>query len=275
MDSYSFSDQWNLMLDKLGLDDRIIFTIGTVGVHLFIFWTLNTLLFIFYRFNLFPERRIQGLVQPSTELWNAAMINCLKNHFIVQPIATYFMYPLFVYFGMKIRGPIPGFIVFMRDFAISIILNDTLFYWAHRMFHHKLIYKHIHKQHHLFKTNIGIASEYAHPVEDIVANLIPTLIGCLIMGSHALVLWAWLALRISETVDAHSGYNFQFSPFSFFPFQGGAERHDFHHSNNVGCYGSFTIFWDYIMGTDAAFLEFQRKGKETSKNAGVTTLKTE
>lgn len=261
----SVSDQWNNFLDRTGLDERIIFVIGSVGTHWVVFWGLNFLLFLCYRFNLFPEQRIQGTNQPSDELWNAALINCFKNHFLVQPVATYFIYPVFVYFGMRVRGPIPGISIFLRDFAVSIIFNDTLFYWAHRALHHKSIYKYIHKQHHLFKTNIGIASEYAHPVEDVLANLIPTLFGCLIMGSHAVVFWAWLALRISETVDAHSGYSFKFSPFSFLPFQGGAERHDFHHSNNVGCYGSFTTFWDWIMGTDAAFLEFEARNKTVAR----------
>lgn len=33
-----------------------------------------------------------------------------------------------------------------------------------------------------------------------------------------------------ETVDAHSGYLFPFSPWSLIPsIQGGADRHDFHH----------------------------------------------
>jgi sterol desaturase/sphingolipid hydroxylase (fatty acid hydroxylase superfamily) len=79
------------------------------------------------------------------------------------------------------------------------------------------------------------------------------------MSSHVQVLWLWLFIRLLETVDAHSGYRFPLSPFHLLPFQGGADRHDFHHSHNVGCFGSFTIFWDWLCGTDAKFLEFKRK----------------
>jgi len=255
----SLTAQWNEFLDWTTLDDRTIFIIGSVGTHVIMFWGLNFLLFICYKFNLFPERRIQGAVLPSDELRNAALRNCVLNHFLIQPIATYFAYPLFVRFGVSVRGPIPHWTIFVRDFAVSIFFNDTLFYWAHRGLHHKSIYKYIHKQHHMFKVNIGVAAEYAHPVEDVIANLIPTLFGCVFMGSHAIVLWSWLVLRLMETIDAHSGYDFSFSPFSLLPFQGGARRHDFHHSRNVGCYGSFMIFWDWICGTDAAFLEFEAK----------------
>jgi sterol desaturase/sphingolipid hydroxylase (fatty acid hydroxylase superfamily) len=134
--------------------------------------------------------------------------------------------------------------------------------------HHKSIYKYIHKKHHTFKESIGIASEYAHPVEDVLANTIPTIGGCLVMGSHVAVLWIWLAIRVAETVDAHSGYRFPLSPFAMLGFQGGAERHDFHHSHNVGCYGSFTVFWDQVMGTDAAFLEYKKKQLQDAAKEG-------
>lgn len=262
--------RWNNLLDSTGLDDRVLFVIGGVGVHVIVFWGLNFLLFACYKFNLFPKYRIQGSVLPPNDLWNAALWNCIKNHFFVQPVALYCAYPFFVYCGVSLRGPIPDWTIFVRDFLISIAFNDTLFYWAHRGLHHKSIYKYIHKQHHEFKVNIGIASEYAHPVEDVLANLTPTLFGCMYMGSHALVLWAWLAFRLMETIDAHSGYSFSFSPFSLMPFQGGARRHDFHHSRNVGCYGSFTIFWDWICGTDAAFLEFENKRlAEEKKSKGA------
>ena len=87
------------------------------------------------------------------------------------------------------------------------------------------------------------------------------------MGSHALVLWLWLFIRVMETVDAHSGYSFIMSPFHLLPFQGGADRHDYHHSHNVGCYGSFTIFWDHVMGTDEAFKAFQKAKNEANNEA--------
>jgi len=254
----TLTTQWNEFLNWTTLDDRVLFVIGIVSTHIIVFWGLNILLFICYKFNLFPNRRIQGSVLPNDQLWNAALRNCLLNHFIIQPTAVYFLYPYIARY-ISLRGPIPDWTVFIRDFAVSIFFNDTLFYWAHRALHHKSIYKYIHKQHHEFKVNIGIASEYAHPFEDIVANLVPTLFGCFYMRSHALVLWSWIAFRLMETIDAHSGYDFSFSPFSMVPFQGGARRHDFHHSRNVGCYGSFFIFWDWVCGTDSAFLEFEGK----------------
>jgi sterol desaturase/sphingolipid hydroxylase (fatty acid hydroxylase superfamily) len=69
-------------------------------------------------------------------------------------------------------------------------------------------------------------------------------------------------LRMIETVDAHSGYLFPFSPWSLIPsIQGGADRHDFHHSQNKGNYGIFA-FWDWLCGTDQVYWKWKEKQKQ-------------
>jgi 4-alpha-methyl-delta7-sterol-4alpha-methyl oxidase len=244
----SFDQSWDSFLKSTGLSDKAIFIIGTWSVHIITFWAYNLFLWICYKYDLFPEQKIEKGVFPEKELVNENMWLLAKNHFLVQPIALLFAYSVFASFGLKVYSPLPSWQIVLRDFIVAIAINDTLFYWAHRLLHHKSIYKYIHKQHHRYKHSIGIASEFAHPFEDIVANILPTLLGCLLMGSHLYTLMLWLFIRLLETLDAHSGYSWKWSPFHFLPFQGGSERHYFHHSHNVGCYGSFTIFWDWITG---------------------------
>ena len=118
----------------------------------------------------------------------------------------------------------------------------------------------------MFKQNIGIVSEFANPMEDLLCNIFASIGGCLFLGSHPVVFWSWLSFRLVETIDAHCGYNFPFSPFCLFPsIQGGADKHEFHHAHNVGNFGSFFVFWDWIMGTDAEYnkyvLEKEKKMK--------------
>lgn len=96
-------------------------------------------------------------------------------------------------------------------------------------------------------------------MEQVLANFIPTFGALALLGAHPMVQFLWIVIRILETVDTHSGYAFPWSPFDYFAWQGGTERHDFHHSHNVGCYGSFTIFWDWVCGTDAQFLKHQAR----------------
>jgi sterol desaturase/sphingolipid hydroxylase (fatty acid hydroxylase superfamily) len=99
----------------------------------------------------------------------------------------------------------------------------------------------------------------------VLASLVPTLGGCCIMGTHFVVLACWLAFRLVETVDAHSGYSFPFHPLRRIPLLYNVERHDFHHSHNTGCYGVFG-FWDWICGTDKTFNEFKAKEALSDKS---------
>lgn len=243
-----FEVAWNSFWLSTQLSEQVIFVLGLWLTHMVVFWGYNFFLYICYRYDLFQEQKIEPGVFPKPELIQENLKSLLLNHLLVQPVAAYFMYPIFAHFGTKVYGPLPTWQSIGRDFLIFIAFNDTMFYWAHRILHHSSIYKYIHKQHHRYNHSIGIAAEFAHPVEDLLANLLPTIGACMLMGAHVFTFWLWIAIRLWETLDVHSGYSFAWSPFHVFPFQGGADRHYFHHSHNVGCYGSFTIFWDWITG---------------------------
>ena len=119
-------------------------------------------------------------------------------------------------------------------------------------------------------------STYSH-----VSFAVSTLFAPVFLQSHTFTFCIWLFLRIIETVDAHSGYRLPFAPWQIFDSlqvlvlhfpsialskipcdsmsnsspdtKGGAQRHDFHHSNFSGSYGSFFSFWDWFCGTDVPY----------------------
>lgn len=72
-------------------------------------------------------------------------------------------------------------------------------------------------------------------------------------------MWQWTLLRIGETVDGHSGYEFPWSPYRLLPYSGSSTAHDFHHSHNVGNFASFFTYWDHLCGTDQAFVKWEHK----------------
>ncbi len=258
-----------LWLHGHGLHDHLIFVIGTSLANFLTYWVFNAILHVCYYFNLFPAYRINKGEMPPQSLINECLVLLFLKHLFLYPFILYFAYPFFVQAGVSIDAPLPSWTHIMRDLLINIVINDTLFYWAHRLLHHPALYQHIHKQHHRFNYTIGIAASYAHPIEDIFANLIPTIGGSLILQSHVVVMWIWIILRLVETIDVHSGYSFPFSPFHLLPFQCGAEGHDFHHHINKGCYGSFTMFWDWLCGTDYDLKEFKAKKLANMKSKVV------
>lgn len=71
-----------------------------------------------------------------------------------------------------------------------------------------------------YATPFGLTSEYAHPAEILFLGF-ATILGPALTGPHLLTLWIWMSVRVLETVEAHSGFDFPWSPSHFIPFYGG------------------------------------------------------
>jgi hypothetical protein len=61
------------------------------------------------------------------------------------------LFDAFKYMGMEIFVPLPPWPTVLKHWAFALVVNDTLFYWTHRLMHHRLFYKHFHKKHHEFR----------------------------------------------------------------------------------------------------------------------------
>ena len=77
---------------------------------------------------------------------------------------------------------LPDYKTLMMTIAFCMICEDLTFHFTHRFLHWKKIYPSIHKIHHTHINTVGIAAEYAHPLEFIFGNLIPSGVGGLILG---------------------------------------------------------------------------------------------
>ena len=143
---------------------------------------------------------------------------------------------LCVYGGPPLAAPLPGVPSLLLQLFACMWIDDTYFYWSHRLFHHKLLYKHVHKKHHRFHHPVGICTEYCHPVEDLLVNAAGTVAGPLLLGSHAAVMAAYLGLKLLQSIDAHSGFDLPFSPFSVLRSMDCAPAHDFHRKSTLSSF---------------------------------------
>jgi len=119
---------------------------------------------------------------------------------------------------------------------------------------------------------IGIASEYAHPVEMVLGNNVPFILGPLILGNriHLLTILVWMYFRVIGTIYDHSGYHFQFvfwtiNMINIIPLGVTSRFHDFHHSDVEVNYGSNFCFWDAVFGTDISFRKHYDKLEDAKK----------
>jgi sterol desaturase/sphingolipid hydroxylase (fatty acid hydroxylase superfamily) len=139
------------------------------------------------------------------------------------------------------------------------VVDDTLFYWAHRGLHEsKWLYRNVHKKHHEFHFSIGLGTEYAHPLEDLLSNVLPPFAGPFLLGSHITVCICFFAIKLWQSIDAHSGFRMPFpmTPWNILPGMDCVGAHDFHHSHNTGNYGGFFMFWDWLCGTDLTYKKY-------------------
>lgn len=90
--------------------------------------------------------------------------------------------------------------------------------------------------------------------------------GIITTTTHFILLWAWVTVRLMETIDVHSGYDVPFlNPFHLIPGYAGARFHDFHHYNFVGNYSSTFVWWDKLFGTDSQYLEYCKNKQKDKK----------
>lgn len=234
------------------------FTIVLWGSHQLVSILSHWLFRYLHTRNLKPEWRAQKGKEPSAKLTDEAWKEWWLNHLVSVPLLMGFvLYPLFVWRGGSVDFSLPSWVDLIRDITVCIFANETIFYFSHRLLHNKKLFRLIHRKHHTFRQVRPVSSEYAHPLENLL-NVIAMYAGLVIMGSHFLTWVLWVAMRIYETNDGHSGYEHI----------NAASRHAYHHQfPTKGCYGTALGFWDRVLGTDQNWREWKAKEPANAENA--------
>lgn len=148
------------------------------------------------------------------------MVIALLSIFIAIPFIIMGFY-LLEWRGIPNVHNVPAIQTVLTQVYMCHLCYEVVFYTCHRIAHHKLFYKHVHKVHHEWTASVSIIALYAHPIDFIFSNLLPVGAGVFVLGCHLIVFWMWLLLLMITTFVDHSGYHL--------PYIHSAEYHDYHH----------------------------------------------
>lgn len=232
----SMSDSWHFALILWGIHELVF--LSTWGVY-----------GVLHRLRVAPRFRIMEGKAPPAPLMRRALREVMLTHVLYLPLVAWVIIPAWQWMGGDPSAPTPPLAELAWQVVACMVIQDTIFYWAHRALHTKWLFRTIHRKHHDFRYVRGVSAEYAHPVESLL-NAVALMAGPILLAVAPLTFATWLAIRIWETVEAHSGYAFTAL----------ASRHAYHHLYAArGCLGTFFGLWDRLMGTDAHWRAWRRE----------------
>ncbi|XP_068247530.1 lathosterol oxidase-like [Palaemon carinicauda] len=140
-----------------------------------------------------------------------------------------------------------GWLWFFLSVPIVFVWQDYLTYWAHRMYHHPVLYRHFHKMHHQFKQPTAFSAVAFHPVELFTLQAI-LFSPMFLFPVHWTIFIASLAYNYYHGIIDHSGVTFEAQWWQ--PWQPDAIFHDNHHQYTFENFGVNCKYWDKIHGTE-------------------------
>ncbi|KAJ1834362.1 C-4 sterol methyl oxidase [Coemansia sp. RSA 2711] len=215
------------------------------------------------KYKLQPDKEI------SDELWWKCLRSLLTSQTFVQLPMMMFFLPAAKMVGFECGAPFPAWGRVAFQVAVFFVIEDFYHYWAHRLFHYGVFYKHIHKVHHEHTAPFGIVAEYAHPLETAILGqgtiAGPLLFNYFIEQVHITTMLIWIPARLWQTVEAHCGYDFPWAASHWLPFWAGAPHHDYHHMAFVDNFASTFSWWDRVFGTDRRFQAYEARRQQKAK----------
>jgi sterol desaturase/sphingolipid hydroxylase (fatty acid hydroxylase superfamily) len=151
------------------------------------------------------------------------------------------------YFAVRTHG-VPYLLL---STGLLVVLHDAYFYWAHRLMHHPILYKHIHSVHHRSIHPTPWAAFSFSPGEAFLLGLFLPIVA-LVMPIHPIAVGGWQFIQTLHNAVGHSGCEVIPQSLVRFAFANTVAHHQIHHEKFRFNYGLHFPLWDNLMGTTYA-----------------------
>lgn len=148
--------------------------------------------------------------------------------------------------GYLLRSKMPpreSLQITLKKLLACFLIADAYLYHTHILLHkNKWIHQHIHKVHHQFSQPTALATNYAHPLEQLFVDMGTLLVAPAIVKLSLRTMLCWTVFLTVYTQLQHHGYRLTSSANDLVLY------HTLHHTLGTGNYG-LTPIWDSIYGT--------------------------
>lgn len=246
---------------------------AALGQFVLTFGIITLLYVVVWR--LLKKRLQRWRIQPKERV-NAKQIKSeLRNSLYTVVVSTLI---ILVIYGLQTKGftkiytdidAYPRFYAY-GGFFIFLVLDDTWFYWMHRLLHHPKIFKYIHKVHHKSIDVNPFTALSFHWAETLLLTIwiVPlSMVFPMYMPAFGIVqIWGLL-----DNIKSHLGYELFPSWWntSIGKLMTSSTHHNMHHSKFNGNYGVHFRLWDRFMGTEFsdyedtfAAIQERKKGRQ-------------
>lgn len=139
----------------------------------------------------------------------------------------------------------------LSGFFVLLLIDDTWFYWCHRLLHHPAVFRHVHAEHHKSIDVNPYSSLSFHFLEALLLTLwiIPV---AFVFPIYAPALGLVQVWGLLDNLKSHLGYEVYPAGLnrSWLRFLTSSTHHNLHHRRFNGNYGVHFRFWDRLLGTE-------------------------
>jgi len=141
--------------------------------------------------------------------------------------------------------------------CLSMMIDESYYYWVHRWLHRPAVFRKIHKVHHQSNTTSPWTAFAFHPIEGIMLSVVLP-VTLMIVPMHPVVILIQLAIMTFTSVINHLDieiYPHHFNRHVLGRWLIGATHHSLHHKQFRYNFGLYFTFWDKWQKTESPLFD--------------------